>query len=107
VISTPKKPGTTWMGGIVDSLLRAGEDDLSGVFRREAWPDLRADPVEDMIAQVEGMDYRRSMKTQSPAECCRWQLRTCPIFWCIATARTRSPHGSIIGPGCDRTPWPG
>lgn len=69
VISTPQKSGTTWMQGVVGSLLRWSDDDLGGVFRGTAWPEFRADSVEALIDRLEAIDGRRSLKTHSPADC--------------------------------------
>lgn len=69
VIATPQKSGTTWMQGIVASLLRWSQDDLSGVFAGTVWPEFRADTVEEMAAQAEAIHGRRSFKTHTPADC--------------------------------------
>lgn len=69
VIATPQKSGTTWMQGIVASLLHFAEDDLGGVFAGTVWPEFRADTVEAMAAQAEEMVGRRSFKTHTPADC--------------------------------------
>lgn len=53
VISTPQKSGTTWMQGVVGSLLRRSDDDLGGVFSGTAWPEFRADSVEALIDMLE------------------------------------------------------
>jgi aryl sulfotransferase len=69
VIATPQKSGTTWMQGIVASLLHWAEDDLGGVFAGTVWPEFRADTVEAMAAHAEAIDGRRSFKTHTPADC--------------------------------------
>lgn len=68
-ISTPPKSGTTWMQGIVSSLLwPAGDapDDRNG---RSPWVDARFFPIEDVLAQLDQQEHRRFIKTHSPADC--------------------------------------
>ncbi len=69
VISTPQKSGTTWMQGVVGSLLRWSDDDLGGVFHGTAWPEFRADSVQDLIDRLAAIDGRRSLKSHAPADC--------------------------------------
>ncbi len=68
-ISTPPKNGTTWMQGIVSSLLwPAGNapDDGRG---RSPWIDARFVPLDDLLAQLDAQEHRRYIKTHSPADC--------------------------------------
>ena len=68
-ISTPPKSGTTWMQGIVSSLLwPAGNtpDDGGG---RSPWIDARFIPLERVFAQLDAQEHRRYIKTHSPADC--------------------------------------
>ena len=68
-ISTPPKSGTTWMQGIVSSLLwPAGNapDDGRG---RSPWIDARFVPLDDLLAQLDAQEHRRYIKTHSPADC--------------------------------------
>ena len=68
-ISTPPKSGTTWMQGIVSSLLwPAGNapDDGRG---RSPGIDARFVPLDDLLAQLDAQEHRRYIKTHSPADC--------------------------------------
>ena len=68
-IRTPPKSGTTWMQGIVSSLLwPAGDapDDRSG---RSPWIDARFTPIDELLAQLDGQEHLRFIKTHSPADC--------------------------------------
>ncbi len=68
VISTPPKSGTTWMQGIVYSLLwpRGDGPAFEGIT---PWIDIRLFPIEDVAADVEAQTHRRFLKTHTPADC--------------------------------------
>jgi aryl sulfotransferase len=68
-ISTPPKCGTTWMQGIVSSLLWPAGDAPGHRHERSPWVDVRFLPVDDLLALLEGQTYRRFIKTHSPADC--------------------------------------
>jgi aryl sulfotransferase len=69
VITTPPKSGTTWMQGIVASLVWPLGDAPAPAFDLSPWLDARIVPVDDMIAWVEAIPHRRFIKTHSPADC--------------------------------------
>ncbi|MFT7597535.1 MAG: aryl sulfotransferase [Acidimicrobiales bacterium] len=68
-ISTPPKSGTTWMQGIVASLLWPAGDAPDDPNGRSPWIDARFTPIENLLAHVDGQDHRRFIKTHSPADC--------------------------------------
>src|SRR3954463_13428026 len=68
-ITTPPKSGTTWMQGIVASLLWPHGDVPAPAFDLSPWLDARIVPLEDMIARVDAIPQRRFIKTHSPADC--------------------------------------
>ena len=68
-ITTPPKSGTTWMQGIVSSLLWPEGGAPGTRFERSPWVDARFTPEDDMLASVEAISYRRFIKTHSPADC--------------------------------------
>lgn len=69
VISTPPKSGTTWMQGIVSSLLwpEGGAPGTRG--ERSPWVDVRFRPIEGVLDDLESQTHRRFIKTHSPADC--------------------------------------
>ena len=68
-ITTPPKSGTTWMQGIVASLLWPHGDAPAPAFDLSPWLDARIVPLDDMIARVDAIPHRRFIKTHSPADC--------------------------------------
>ena len=68
-ISTPPKSGTTWVQGIVGSLLWPNGNAPAPAFDLAPWLDARVGPVEEMLAMLDGLPYRRLIKTHSPADC--------------------------------------
>lgn len=68
-ITTPPKSGTTWMQGIVASLLWPHGDAPGPAFDLSPWLDARIVPVDDMLARVDAIPHRRFIKTHSPADC--------------------------------------
>ena len=68
-ITTPPKSGTTWMQGIVASLLWPHGDAPAPAFELSPWLDARIVPLDDMIARVDAIPHRRFIKTHSPADC--------------------------------------
>lgn len=69
VISTPPKSGTTWTQGIVASLLFPNGDAPLPAFEMAPWFDVRVVPIDDMVARLDAVTYRRVIKTHSPADC--------------------------------------
>src|SRR5580700_10057703 len=68
-ITTPPKSGTTWMQGIVASLLWPHSDAPAPAFELSPWLDARIVPLDDMIARIDAIPHRRFIKTHSPADC--------------------------------------
>ena len=68
-ISTPPKSGTTWMQGIVSSLLWPAGDAPGDRSDRSPWVDARFTPVEELLAHLDAQQHRRFIKTHSPADC--------------------------------------
>ena len=68
-ISTPPKSGTTWMQGIVGSMLWPTTDPPAPRQELSRWVDVRFSPVDQLLAELEGQDHRRFVKTHSPADC--------------------------------------
>lgn len=68
IISTPPKSGTTWMQGIVRSLLwpQGPPPDGQGT---SPWVDMRATPIEQLVDSIEAQQHRRFLKTHSPGDC--------------------------------------
>lgn len=100
-ITTPPKSGTTWMQGIVASLLWPHGDAPAPAFDLSPWLDARIVPLDDMIARVDAIPHRRFIKTHSPADCTPISpsAATSPS---IETGATRSSHlqttGASFGP---------
>jgi aryl sulfotransferase len=68
-ISTPPKSGTTWMQGIVSSLLWPAGDAPGERGSRSPWIDARFVPVDDVLGALAAQAHRRFIKTHSPADC--------------------------------------
>ena len=68
-ISSPPKSGTTWTQGIVGSLLWPHGDAPAPAFDLAPWLDARVGPVDDMLAMLDALPYRRMIKSHSPADC--------------------------------------
>ncbi len=68
-ISTPPKSGTTWMQGIVSSLLWPDGDAPGALGTRSPWVDFRLRPVADIFEALDAQPHRRFIKTHSPADC--------------------------------------
>jgi aryl sulfotransferase len=68
VISTPPKSGTTWMQGIVYSLLwpRGDGPPFDGIT---PWIDMRLFPIDEVATAVAAQTHRRFLKTHTPADC--------------------------------------
>jgi aryl sulfotransferase len=64
-ITTPPKSGTTWMQGIVASLLWPHGDAPAPAFDLSPWLDARIVPLDDMIARVDAIPHRRFIKTHA------------------------------------------
>ena len=89
-ISTPPKSGTTWMQGIVSSLLWPDGDAPAPAFDVSPWVDARIVPVDEMMARLEAIPHRRFLKTHSPAD-------TTPIFrWCRYLAVYRDGRDALV-----------
>lgn len=67
IISTPPKSGTTWMQGIVSSLLWPADDAPGDLGTRSPWVDMRLRPIDEVAGQLEAQAHRRFIKTHSPA----------------------------------------
>ena len=68
-VSTPPKCGTTWMQGIIASLLWADRSDPPGPWSHSPWVDVRSRPIDDVMTELDAQDHRRFIKTHSPADC--------------------------------------
>jgi aryl sulfotransferase len=68
VISTPPKSGTTWMQGIVSSLLWPDGDAPGDLGGRSPWVDMRLRPIDELAELLEAQPHRRFIKTHSPAD---------------------------------------
>lgn len=62
IIATPPKCGTTWMQGIVASLLWPAGDAPDA----RPWVDLRLEPLADLLASLDAIEHRRFIKSHSP-----------------------------------------
>lgn len=67
VISTPPKSGTTWMQGIVTSLLWPNGDAPDLFSALSPWVDFRLPPIDELLARLDEMDHRRFLKTHTSA----------------------------------------
>ncbi|HEV8626177.1 MAG TPA: sulfotransferase domain-containing protein [Acidimicrobiia bacterium] len=69
IVSTSAKAGTTWMQRIL-SLLIFGTGPLPGVLTKVSpWIDCRyTDPLDEVVARIEGQDHRRFLKTHLPVD---------------------------------------
>ncbi len=67
VISTPPKSGTTWMQGIVCSLVWPDGRSPDRFGALSPWLDLRLFDLDEVLAQLDAQDHRRFVKTHSPA----------------------------------------
>ncbi|MDA1192653.1 MAG: sulfotransferase domain-containing protein, partial [Candidatus Poribacteria bacterium] len=74
VIATPYKSGTTWMQLIVGSLVfrdRSVHDvfaEVDSPYRITPWLDMKHNPIEEVIADLEGQTHRRFIKTHLPLD---------------------------------------
>jgi aryl sulfotransferase len=67
VISTPPKSGTTWMQGIMASLLWPAGD-APGMFSTlSPWIDIRLSTIDELRARLDALDHRRFLKTHTSA----------------------------------------
>lgn len=87
IITTPPKSGTTWMQGIVASLLWPHGDAPGPAFDLSPWLDARIVPADDMVAKLDAIAHRRFVKTHSPADCT-------PVF-------TQCRYLAVYRDGCD------
>ena len=68
VISTPSKCGTTWLQ-MICALLVFGSPDLPGSLAEiSPWLDMRARPIPDVLAELNGQHHRRIIKTHTPLD---------------------------------------
>ena len=68
VISTPPKCGTTWTQRLI-SLLVFGGPDLPGPLSLiSPWLDLKAMPIDDVVAALDAQQHRRFIKTHTPLD---------------------------------------
>jgi aryl sulfotransferase len=72
VVCTPPKCGTTWMQTIVATLLFQNGSMPGPVTEIAPWIEARFDPIDDVVARLDGQTYRRSMKTHTPADGIPW-----------------------------------
>ncbi len=63
VIATSYKAGTTWTQAIVANLLFADQDFPAPPWQMSPWLDMRAAPLDDLIAMLEAQRHRRFIKT--------------------------------------------
>jgi aryl sulfotransferase len=68
VIATSMKAGTTWMQGIVASLLWPGGDAPSFFYELSPWLDAHFDPIDEVLARLEAQGHRRFIKTHTAAD---------------------------------------
>lgn len=68
VIVTAYKSGTTWMQQIVAELLFQGKAKPATVGEMSPWVDLRVPPAQVIGPAIEGMQWRRFLKTHLPAD---------------------------------------
>jgi aryl sulfotransferase len=67
-ISKPPKCGTTWMQGIVSSLLWSDGDARGPPMDISPWFDVRFTPRDQMLARLDSIRHRRFVKTHSSAD---------------------------------------
>jgi len=68
VISTPPKSGTTWMQGIMTSLLWPAGDAPDAFSALSPWVDMRMSTVDELRARLDALDQRRFLKTHTSAD---------------------------------------
>jgi aryl sulfotransferase len=68
VVATSMKAGTTWMQGILASLLWPAGDPPAFFGTVSPWLDNRLDPIEDTLALLEAQQHRRFIKTHTAAD---------------------------------------
>lgn len=68
IISTPPKCGTTWVQGIVASLLWPAGDAPGNLDDLSPWVDIRLGTAQELAARLEAQTHRRFIKTHSPAD---------------------------------------
>lgn len=68
-ISTPPKSGTTWMQGIIASMMWPAGDMPTDRGALSPWVDARFTPIDELLAHLDGQEHRRFIKTHSPADC--------------------------------------
>ena len=71
-VCTAPKCGTTWMQTIVETLLFPGGDAPGRVMEIAPWLDARFEPVDDIVARLDALAFRRSIKTHTPADGIPW-----------------------------------
>ena len=69
VITTAYKAGTTWMQGIVSSLL-FGDAPPKEPWLLTPWIDMRIHPIEAIRAELESQSHRRFIKTHLALTAC-------------------------------------
>jgi aryl sulfotransferase len=68
VISTPPKCGTTWTQRLVSLLVFDGPDLPGPLSLISPWLDLKAMPIEDVVAALDAQQHRRFIKTHTPLD---------------------------------------
>jgi aryl sulfotransferase len=68
VIATSMKAGTTWMQGIVASLLWPDGHAPGYLGELSPWLEMRLRPVEEVLARLDAQDHRRFIKTHTAAD---------------------------------------
>lgn len=68
VISAPPKCGTTWTQRLVSLLIFDGPDLPGPLHLISPWLDLTAQPVEHVVAALNGQRHRRFIKTHTPLD---------------------------------------
>jgi aryl sulfotransferase len=79
VIATSYKAGTTWIQGIVGNLIFSGEP-LAHILELSPWVEMRANPLELVLTQLERQKHRRFMKTHLPLDGLRYDGRAKYIY---------------------------